>query len=1140
MKFRIGTRLLAHIVSVLALVALASTPVTVHAGYFYSNSSPIQTGSTREAACTAAVNAHPTSCKGTEYVTYAQGWKCYFQAEGYYVSCNNLPCTGFNCPLNYFKIFGPVSCTAPDVYDPLTEQCKTVIPQKNEPPLCRGGSLEKGTSNPVNLTTGNKYFLETDYASPGNQNLRFGRAWNSYNQRWLFSYRQYASIKSLASDGFTYAIWVYRDNGSVVSFYRTANGPWESDADIRDTIAPDGAGWVYTHSSGQKEWFDSTGKLTRIEYLDGGTINVSHTATTVTVADAYGNHLTLTLDAKDRVTMMVDPDGGEYKYFYSAAGNLEYVSYPDASPGVAGSNPFGENNPYRQYHYEDTNPRLVTGITDENGNRYKTITYDVNGRATLSGLSDGTVDQSTFDYASIDDATDPRVAVTNALGKETVYHLVRQFGVSNLKSVEGVASTNCLADVQGKEYYPENGWVKRVVDRAGSKTYYEYYTDAGRKGLLKKRVEGEGSADARTFEFDWYPTIRLKKQEKLSGVKQTDYTYYPNGKLNTQIETDLTGMADATTRTWTTTYTYYDPGVDTRVKTKMEEGPRGVADTSLYEYSTQGYLTKMTNAVGHVTQYLNHNGRGQPGKIIDPNGKVTTLTYTPRGWLASITQDVGGINALTKFAYDAVGQLTRMSLPDATFFDYHYDNAHRLDGIQNSLGERIEYTLDAAGNPDLISFRDTSNTEMQRVDYQFDELSRLFRVYGSDGQKTQYNYNEKDHLESIDDGVNPPTQQAFDVLNRLVSVTDANSNSMSIARDSEDRVTKVSDQRGLSTDYSYDGFGNLKQVTSPDTGVTRYAYDEAGNRLSQTDARGVVTNYSYDLLNRLKTIAYPAEPGKNVTYTYDNVGYCLLCNGRLSAVNDASGVTAYFYDALGRVDLRNHSVKLSGAGPIGLTIDFTYNSAGRLTQVEYPNGQTVKYALDAAGQVVAVTRQDSAAATPVPVAGAIKHQPFGPLKAITYGNSLQMTRNYDPDGRLMTQAIAGKQNLIYDYDAVNNITNIDNQIDPTRSEAYTYDPLNQLETATGKYGAIAYAYDVNGNRTQLSLGRGGQSSTETYIYPQASNRLDRIDIQTGTEPLKQRRFVYDSAGNLVDETRADGGHMRPHYDNTNRMDSVTP
>jgi len=1009
------------------------------------------------------------------------------------------------------------------VYNPFTQKCENEIDEKNEP------DCEDSTNNPVNYSTGNKSISQIDLSSAGEDILQFGRRWNSYNQKWLFSFRQYARITATSTPTpVVHTVTIYRETGRAVQFI-LESGLWKPDPDVKDTLTLDGTQWLYTASSGDKEWFDSTGRLRRILRADGRGVTVTYpTSNTMQVSDDYGRYLVLTLDTSSRVTAMADPGGQAYRYRYSSSGQLEYVSYPDATPGISGSNPFGEDNPYRQYHYEDANPNLVTGITDENGDRYKTIAYDADGRATSSGLADGTVGQSTFDYTYLYDATDPRVTVTNALDKNTIYHLERQFGVSNVKSVEGVASSNCLADVQSKEYYPENGWVKRMVDKAGSTTYNEYYTDTGRSGLLKKRVEGEGSLDARTFTFDWDGATRLMKQEILAGQHQTDYTYHANGRLNTRTETDLT---NGNTRVWTTTYTYYDPGTDSRVKTKTIDGPRSVADITLYEYSSQGYLTKITNAVGHVTQYLDHNGRGQPGKIIDANGKVTTLTYTPRGWLDSITQDVGGSNARTLLAYDNVGQLTRVTLPDASYVDYDYDDAHRLESIRNSLGERIEYTLDAAGNPDLISFRDASNTQTQAVDYQFDELGRLLRQFGSYGQQTHYGYDDKDHLESIDDGVNPPTQQDFDPLNRLSTVTDAGGNPASMTYDSQDRVVNVTDQRGLPTDYLYDGFGNLKQMSSPDTGVTTYTYDKAGNRLRQTDARGVVTNYSYDALNRLKTVTYPANTTENITYTYDNWLYCSLCNGHLSIVSDASGQTVYFRDALGNIGLANHYI-----GSVGHPVKYTYDLAGKRTSVTYPSGRIVNYTLDALGRISGITTRLNAGSSPQPVVSAVNYKPFGPATRFNYGNGLQQLMDYDLDYRVsnIKTGVGGNDfhSASYDYDGVNNITAILDGIDAGNDQAFDYDVLNRLSSATGRYGTLEYTYDGVGNRLTQTFNTVTGATTETYALDPGSNRLLMV-TSTGNQ---LRTFTYTATGNVATDTV--GFQATFTYNNANRLKRV--
>ncbi len=1120
MKFSTGPTSSATIVTALTLVFLSLLPEAAHAGYFnvYVNNVIAGSGGSREAACTATAQTRVDWCDERVYYNSNGGWYCEFHYV-YPAGTVCTPCVGTYCRWSHNHIW-PAECQAPLVYNPFTKQCQNEIAEKNEP------DCENSTKNPVNFTTGNKSISELDFSSAGVDILQFGRRWNSYNKKWLFSFRQYVGITANSQKTPTvHTVTIYKETGHAVQFL-LVSGAWKTDPDVKDTLKPDGTQWLYTKSSGDKEWFDSTGKLRRILRADGRGVTVTYPdPTTMQVADDYGHRLVLTLDAKGRVTAMVDPDNHTYRYAYTTNGDLEYVSYPDTTPGVAGANPFGEDNRYRQYHYEDANLNLVTGITDENGDRYKTVTYDMNGRATLSGLSDGTVGQSTFDYTNIYDAIDPKVTVTNALGKDTVYHLERRFGVSHVKSVEGAASTNCLADVQGKEYYPENGWVRRKTDKAGNKTYYEYYTDAGRNGLLKRRVEGEGSPDERTSTFDWDSATRLVKQEILAGQKQTDYTYHPNDRLHTQTETDLT---NGNTRAWTTTYTYYDPGTDTRVKTMTVDGPRGIADVTLSEYSSQGYLTKVTNAVGHVTQYLDHNGRGQPGQIIDPNGKVTTLTYAPRGWLDSITQDVGGLNALTEFEYDNVGQLMRVTLPDASYFDYTYDDAHRLEGIRNSLGERIEYTLDAGGNPDFISFKDVSSTETNAVDYQFDELGRLFRQFGSYGQQTRYGYDDKDHLELIDDGVNPPVVHDFDALNRLSTVTDAGGNRTSMSYDGEDRIVNITDQRGLPTDYVFDGLGNLRQLTSPDTGITRYTYDEAGNRLSRTDARGVLTNYTYDALNRLETVTYPAASSENITYTYDD---CNACKGRLSGLSDSSGSTAYTYDALG-----NTLTVIHGIGGANYPVTYAYDITGKQTSLTYPSGLIVKYNRDALGRINGITTRLTAGGIEEAVVSAVNYKPFGPVTSFSYGNGLQQTMDYDLDYRVSKIRTGAGSNVVqdasYDYDLVNNIREIADELVPANSQTFDYDELNRLSSATGGYGTLGYTYDGVGNRLTQTFNTVNGVTTETYSLDATSNRLLTV-TSTSNQP---RTFTYTATGNVA--TDADGFTASFTYNQANRLQRV--
>jgi len=52
----------------------------------------------------------------------------------------------------------------------------------------------------------------------------------------------------------------------------------------------------------------------------------------------------------------------------------------------------------------------------------------------------------------------------------------------------------------------------------------------------------------------------------------------------------------------------------------------------------------------------------------------------------------------TAYAYDSAAQRTRSTLPDGSTLAYAYDGAHRLTQVEDGIGNRIVYTLDAIGN----------------------------------------------------------------------------------------------------------------------------------------------------------------------------------------------------------------------------------------------------------------------------------------------------------------------------------------------------------------------------------------------------------------------------------------------------------
>jgi YD repeat-containing protein len=146
---------------------------------------------------------------------------------------------------------------------------------------------------------------------------------------------------------------------------------------------------------------------------------------------------------------------------------------------------------------------------------------------------------------------------------------------------------------------------------------------------------------------------------------------------------------------------------------------------------TVGDLQSITNAAGHVTQYTQYDRAGRVRQMIDPKGVVTDITYTPRGWVSTVTATApGGAGRTTSYTYDYVGQLTGVAQPDGTTLSYSYDAAHRLVGVTDAKGNSVSYTLDNAGNRIAEEIKDPMGVLQRSISRSFDALNRVQQVTG--------------------------------------------------------------------------------------------------------------------------------------------------------------------------------------------------------------------------------------------------------------------------------------------------------------------------------------------------------------------------------------------------------------------------
>jgi YD repeat-containing protein len=1072
------------------------------------------------------------------YWNIGQAHNCLWQ-ENDRVALNGVACLIGGCPANATLTNGNCVCNLGFQKAENSNTCvaNLALAKSNGPctdPSARGTSR---VGNPCNPATGNKFEQQLVYSGLAGFELRlsfnsFDVSGQRFSTRWRDSFdRRISAVGTTAV--------VFRPHGQALRF-TASGGAWGTDVDTADRLFelqnPPGTrtGWQFVTANGDElETYNVAGTLLAVQsrtgltqtlnYSDGTggpnggfVLDANGNATTtvlpagllIRASDHFGRLLSFGYDNTSRITKLTDPAGGVYRFGY-VGGNLASITFPDS---------FTRSYVYNEpAHTSGANlPDALTGIVDENGDRFATYKYDTQQRVITTEHAGGAM-RHTLSYGA------GSTTVTGPLGAVREYAFETLFDVAKTTGISGAVCPECGPASQG---FDTNGNVASRVDWNGNRTNYTY--DLARN-LETSRTEGLTSTggttpQTRTITTQWHATFRLP-----TGIAEplriTTFVYDPDGTVcgargalcskTVQATTDTNGSAGFSAtpagnpRTWIFTY-------NANGSVLSLNGPRtDVSDVMLYTYypnddpdlGKRGNVATIRNAANHLTSITAYNAHGQPLTVVDANGVTTTLTYDVRQRLK--TRTVG--TELTSYDYNNVGQLTKVTLPDGSFLSYGYDAAHRLTGIQDNLGNRIAYTLDAMGNRTLEEVRDPTNQLAQTRSRVISNLNRLFRELGAQSQTTEYGYDNQGNVLTVKDPLNRVTTNQYDALNRLKQVTsppDSSVPPISAVTQYEyiglDRLKSVSDPRSLQTTYSVDGLGNLVQQISPDTGPTVNTHDDAGNLLTQRDAKNQLTQYAYDALNRVTLITF--HDGSKQAYGYDQGTNGI---GRLTSItetnpaNQATSATAYTYDVHGRVLMETRTL----AG-IQHAMGYRYDSFGRLDQLTYPSGRTVNYTFDALGRVSGITTTKSGG-QPETVVSGVNYHPFGGVKGYTLGNGQAYARSIDQDGRIAAYTL-GTQSFDIGYDAASRIRSINQTGNPTNNRTYDYDNLDRLTLAQVPGIEYTYGYDLVGNR----LSRLAGSSVHTYAYSPASNQIASITPSSG--PV--RNFVFDPNGS----TTADG------------------
>lgn len=570
-------------------------------------------------------------------------------------------------------------------------------------------------------------------------------------QAWRYDYYQAGST----SPGSLFHAYRVRDDG--VTLDDIATYEYNARSQVTRQTSASGAATDYAYDATTGDLLSVTGPANN----DAGTRPVTQ----------YSNY-----DGSGRPRSLTDPLGRATTYTYDAVGRVLTVTLPKPSVG----SPLDFTTSYSYDSYDAVSGLTFTNVTDPNGKLIQ-LGYDQFGR--LAKSVDGAGNATVYTYAH-----GLLSSIRDANGNTTGYRYYLR-DLQYIDMPDGTARPysyyrgRLLADPSYSYGYDFEGRVRSVWLGQSNESFA--YSRTGDKLTSVRHYTGTLHQDHTLFYDSSYRVTSVTEEDRgtlsytytlddrpatvsITGGPTATYTYYPDGSLNTINWSLLGGQFK---------YNYNLAGQLSQITF-----PNG--QTRGYGYDDQGRLLQLANTLGATNLATFAYGYD----VNNTNGTTTML-----GQRTSLTATVpaqGFTNALTKYYYDSLYQLSRVDYPAAPPFSTEVDS-----WTYDAIGNRVTSTVNGS-TQNYSYFKNGANPlNGQRLQsdstnsYTWGSLGTLATSTGPGGSLT-FGYDPaKQHLTSIAGAAT--AAYTYDYLGRRTSKT-----------------------AGQPTTYLYDGQNLVSETTS--------------------------------------------------------------------------------------------------------------------------------------------------------------------------------------------------------------------------------------------------------------------------------------------------------------------------------------
>lgn len=702
--------------------------------------------------------------------------------------------------------------------------------------------------------------------------------------------------------------------------------------------------------------YDSAGRLVAIETQTGGSntniTQIGYDTNGYTITSPYGDATRVNLDQNGYVASVTNPGGETATLEHDALGlltrvtgarqNTTYVFGYEAhsgrlvsasEPGASSSQILARTDFDNGWEISSTSAEgHTTTYRVENlpdGSNVRTRTYPDGSEAVATQLPNGSAvslspdGKLTFERVQ----ADPRFGLQVPLIAE---HIAAQpsgltMTVRHERSVYGSSgdpfSFSSLVD-------------KRTVNGEETTTYY--------------RPSGAGGISIETFSAENRPTVAT-----LDRLGRTVYTK-PGDLAATDIFYDGRGRQCKSVT---------GSGVEARVVVQTFSDD----DTGCTSLQGSAWIRSITDAEGRTISFdRDENGRattthqadgtevvtaydlhGNPISVTLPSGVVHSQAYNDRDIRSGYTNPLAKV---TQWLFNDDGQATRTIRPDNGEINLTYNSAGRL-ATTTTPGGIWSWGYDSSGRISKIEASSPGDTD---VLFSYDGTLITNVEWASPvGQTLERGHDNQFRLTSEKIG-GVTTTRAYDGDGALTVV-----GPIDVLSSDNSAITTGIDGVGVKQRFSVNDFGELtnQNVTFDEGSFTETMERDKLGRVTQRvetiDGESTTYLYSYNTMGRLVEVSEtpPGETTPTVrTYTYDNNGNRLSGPAVSSATyNNADqqlsyGSTTFTYADDGSMTSRTNATDVTS---------YSYDALGRLRQVDLPDGRKVTYGVDGLNRRVA-------------------------------------------------------------------------------------------------------------------------------------------------------------------------------------------